>query len=737
MKLFDRLQRLKLRWNLVIWYTLALLVVTGLMGFAISSSVSHSLDESLERRGLSMLTGLVANSQLPLLQRAASNARVVLESIQEDSDVAYAALVEPDGKVLASFLGAGFDRATSEKLLEKMLESQAFMALSNDRKQYIQDDRNAKHFAYRVVTTRLTMSAPETPDADEELLLGGFDFEPESTRASTPAEDDREETLGYVLLGLSKTSTKAAMEDVAVSIGVSMSIGFILFLVLSLFIVSRVFILRPISAMQACARGMSEYDLTGRAEKYADDEIGEMADALNRLGENLHGVLGRIQGVTDSLATVADRVASTSDVVSRGAGSTASSVDQTSSSMQEMLLSLKGIAENVEVLAQSAEESSSSILQMAATNDEVTANIHALAGSVEETTTAIEQMTHSIKEVAGNVEELSATAEETSSSMNEMDISINQVETNANETAKLSEQVSADARTAGEALQKTITGIDKIKDSSRTAADVIEALGQKIGMIGNILEIIDDVAEETNLLALNAAIIAAQAGEHGKGFAVVADEIKDLAERTGSSTKEISDLIRAVQDESRNAITAMERGVINVDEGVRLSGEAEAALKKILDSANRSTQMVKAIARATVEQARGSKQVTGAINRIASTFQEIAKATSDQARGSEQIMSSSERMKVITKHVERSSQEQSRGSKQITQAIESISEMVQHLNRAQKEQTKGAEQVMLAVENIKEVTDNQNSAVRDLESAVDTLAEQSDVLRGEVKRFKV
>jgi methyl-accepting chemotaxis protein len=321
--------------------------------------------------------------------------------------------------------------------------------------------------------------------------------------------------------------------------------------------------------------------------------------------------------------------------------------------------------------------------------------------------------------------------------MNEMDVSISQVETNANETAKLSEQAQRDAEMGAEALSRTLLGIDKIKESSKEAASVIEQLGKKIAAIGNILNVIDDVAEQTNLLALNAAILAAQSGEHGKGFAVVADEIKDLAERTGASTKEISELIRAVQEQSKNAITAMDRGVRNVEEGVRLGQETETALKKIEESSHKATQMVKAIARATIEQARGSKQVTMAINRIAETVQQIATATAEQARGSEQIMKSAEKMKTITKHVERSAQEQARGSKQITKAIESISEMVHHLNRAQKEQTKGSEQVMTAVVQIKAVAEAQTHSARELEAAISDLAGQADVLRGEVRRFRI
>ncbi|RMG15940.1 MAG: methyl-accepting chemotaxis protein [Deltaproteobacteria bacterium] len=580
----------------------------------------------------------------------------------------------------------------------------------------VDESEGIVHFSKRITDS--------SAESSEELLLGeGLDGGEVSTK-------------GYVVVGLSEAGIAAAKRRLGLQVLWVAAAGIAVFLLLS-WIISRHFIERPLNEMKETATAISHYDLTRRAEKYSDDEVGEVAEALNRIGENLRAVLSRVMGVTESLNDLSARIATTSEIVARGAVTTATSVDQTSSSMQEMLATLKGIAENVEVLAQSAEESSSSILEMAATNDEVAQNIEALAASVEETTTAIEQMTYSIKEVAKNIEDLSATAEETSSSMNEMDVSISQVETNANETARLSEQVSQDARTAGEALQKTIEGIDKIRESSETAARVIETLGQKISTIGKIILVIDDVAEQTNLLALNAAIIAAQAGEHGKGFAVVADEIKDLAERTGASTKEIADLIRSVQEESKNAIAAMERGVRSVDEGVRLSGEADKALKQILQSANQSTQMVKAIARATVEQSRGSKQVTSAITRIAETVQEIARATGEQARGSEQIMKSAEKMKIITKHVERSSQEQARGSRQITQAIASISDMVQQLNLAQKEQTRGAEQVLFAVENIKEVTTGQSEAVRDLERAIETLAEQAEVLRAEVQQFKV
>ncbi len=407
--------------------------------------------------------------------------------------------------------------------------------------------------------------------------------------------------------------------------------------------------------------------------------------------------------------------------LNEGVTTTASAAEETARLLKDMATAIRDVAAHVEALTQSAEESSSSILEMTATNDEVAENVGELAGSVRETVSSIEEMAYSIKEVAKNVDALSLTAEETSSSMNEMDLSIDQVQSNANETARLSEEVATDAEKGAEAILKTISEIYRIKESSQEAVSVISNLGSRIEAIGQIVNVIDDVAEQTNLLALNAAIIAAQAGEQGKGFAVVADEIKDLAERAGASTREITDLIKTVQGESKNAILAVERGAHNVDRGVEVSNEAERALKKILESSQKSTNMVRAIARATVEQAKGSKQVTDAIGRIAETVQQIAAATAQQARGSELIMKSAEKMRIITQHVERSSQEQARGGRQISAAIESISNMVTALGGSHRAQSRGTEQLLVSAARIEEATRAQELAVRQLPSAVERL----------------
>jgi methyl-accepting chemotaxis protein len=444
------------------------------------------------------------------------------------------------------------------------------------------------------------------------------------------------------------------------------------------------------------------------------EALAGVADERRKDRENLAAIRAQIGEYETMLEESARRLETNVDTQLLAA-------DETSRLITELTGAIHQIATHLEALTHSAEESSSSILEMTATNDEVAENVGELAGSVRETVSSIEEMAYSIKEVARNVDALSLTAEETSSSMNQMDVSIDQVQSNANETARLSEEVALDAEKGAEAILKTIGEIYRIKESSQEAVAVISSLGSRIEAIGQIVNVIDDVAEQTNLLALNAAIIAAQAGEQGKGFAVVADEIKDLAERAGTSTREITDLIKTVQSESKNAITAVERGALNVDRGVEVSNEAERALKKILESSQKSTNMVRAIARATVEQAKGSKQVTDAIGRIAETVQQIAAATAEQARGSELIMKSAEKMRIITQHVERSSQEQARGGRQISGAIENISNMVGQLNASHKSQSAGNQRLLAAAAKIEGSATAQQQSLKLLMIAVERL----------------
>lgn len=440
------------------------------------------------------------------------------------------------------------------------------------------------------------------------------------------------------------------------------------------------------------------------------DELGDLAVAYAKSEADREARSKDTEASVKSLYEATDRL-------KRGVAEQTRAAAETAEILSRLTNALGDMSSKVEDAAKGAKESTGALEGIVHRSEEATENLGELSDSVRATVASIEEMTYSIKEVAKNADALSLTAEETSASMNEMDGSIDQVRSNANETARLSEDVAMDADKGAEAILKTIGEIYRIKESSQEAVSVIANLGSRIDAIGQIVNVIDDVAEQTNLLALNAAIIAAQAGEQGKGFAVVADEIKELAQRAGASTREITDLIKTVQAESKNAISAVERGAYNVDRGVEVSNEAERALKKILESTQKSTSMVRAIAHATVLQAKGSRQVTDAIGRIAETVQQIAAATAQQARGAEHIMKGAERMRVITQDVERSATDQSENERRVATVIRGIAGTLEQMSSVHRAQTESVRRLVASVEAIENRARADAAVLGDLERA--------------------
>jgi methyl-accepting chemotaxis protein len=374
---------------------------------------------------------------------------------------------------------------------------------------------------------------------------------------------------------------------------------------------------------------------------------------------------------------------------------------------------------------------------MAASVEEVAQNVENLASSVDEVSSSITEMAASIKQVGNSVISLMDTAATTASSVMEMDSSIKQVESNALDTAAISEEVRKDAEVGKKAVDATIAGINEIKRSSGITYEVINTLSGRANDIGTILSVIDEVAEQTNLLALNAAIIAAQAGEHGKGFAVVADEIKELAERTRSSTREIALVIRGVQDETHRAVEAISLAEKSIAEGENLSQKSGEALNKIVDGVKKSTVRMEEIARATVEQAKGSVMIRDAMERVSEMVAQIATATREQGQGSELITTAVQSMKDLTAQVRASTREQSKVGGFIARSTENITDMIQMIKQACDEQGRGSEQIVVAVEDISQSTTINLEAIELLNNALASLLRQTELLDREIGVFRV
>jgi methyl-accepting chemotaxis protein len=177
----------------------------------------------------------------------------------------------------------------------------------------------------------------------------------------------------------------------------------------------------------------------------------------------------------------------------------------------------------------------------------------------------------------------------------------------------------------------------RIADVVNRSAETVKALGNSSNQIGEIIVVIDDIADQTNLLALNAAIEAARAGEQGRGFAVVADEVRKLAERTTKATKEISGMIKSIQADTAGAVSSMEEGTHEVDSGIKLADRAGASLREIVGMIQNLTDMVAQIASASEQQSSASEQISKNVDAISKVTGETASGTQQVARAAEDL----------------------------------------------------------------------------------------------------
>lgn len=557
------------------------------------------------------------------------------------------------------------------------------------------------------------------------------------TEANDKAKADLDDIL--VEVGNRMNDANAQVTQIQRSAGVAfaavilvaVALAVILGLLITRNIVSRVRIMGE--AVNAGAEG----NLTATVRIDSHDEIGKLGSDFNEMVDRLSGMIGKVSRSSSELAGISDTMAKASHSVVGSAKTQAESVSKTSAAIVQINTSVKGVAQGVDSLSVSASESSSSILEMASSVEEVVQNMENLALSVNEVSSSIVEMGASIKQVGNGVVSLMEVSTATASSVMEMDSSIKQVERNANETAAISTAVRIDAETGREAVEAVINGMQEIKRASQITSEVIATLSERAADIGDILSVIDEVAEQTNLLALNAAIIAAQAGEHGKGFAVVADEIKELSERTSSSTREISQVIRGVQEETRRAVEAIDQAERSIGDGELLSQKSGEALAKIVVGVNEATAQVAEIARTTVEQAKGSQMIREAMEQVSEMVSQIAKATREQGQGSELIMGAVENMKGLTSQVLSSTREQNKVGNLIARSTESITEMIRHIKRACDEQSRGSEQIVISVEDIQQATDANLEATRVMDEAVYKLFRQTELLKKEMEAFKI
>ncbi|WP_213881876.1 methyl-accepting chemotaxis protein [Pseudomonas sp. dw_358] len=299
------------------------------------------------------------------------------------------------------------------------------------------------------------------------------------------------------------------------------------------------------------------------------------------------------------------------------------------------------------------DEASQLIRSLAVMQRDLRGMIEAVRRNAQDVSRMSRDLSSGCHTVADSSQQQSAAASTMSVATSEMTASIEEVARHAQQALQMAHQAEALAQNGGRVIHQVVSDMDGIARSAQTSAQVIRTLDKESEGIFNIIQVIKGIADQTNLLALNAAIEAARAGEQGRGFAVVADEVRSLAGRTSASTQEIASMVASIQSSTREAVTSMEAGVAQVDQGMAVTAEVERAIREILDATLSTTQRVNDITRTIGEQSLASNEIAHQVGTIADmsagnsrVISQTASTTDEMSALADQLAQSVDRFRL-------------------------------------------------------------------------------------------
>lgn len=494
-------------------------------------------------------------------------------------------------------------------------------------------------------------------------------------------------------------------------------------------------ITRSLREVNQVAASIAGGNLNRVAVVKTQDEFAELAHTFNEMTHNLNEKFARILETSNKTAQSSSEIQSLSRETASGAAKQAAAITEISGFMEEVSRSVKGIDNQAEALASRSSETMRQIEQVAHNLSQSTQSINRLSEASDQVSDVVSQNFRAFAEIKESAEYISRGTGDTSAAINQLSASFNEVSSSLQEGAKLALDMQEAAFDGSAAVQETINGINHLKEVVLEASKVIEHLGSSTQKIGEIINVIDDISDQTNMLALNAAIEAARAGEHGKGFAVVADEVRKLAERSSRATKEISELIRGIQIEADGAVKTVQGGVTQAEQGARLAAETGGKINQVIKGVETTVSLIEQIKIGAEEQARAAEHIAHRAGEMNHQVNKVTEAVKAQAFSTENIVQTIEQVRQMIKQIVQATENQELSNQQIVEAATKINEASQAIRKDTARQVTSIERITSAIAEVEKIANgNEHIAHRTMESA-QAVAEYGEELREMVQEF--
>lgn len=492
----------------------------------------------------------------------------------------------------------------------------------------------------------------------------------------------------------------------------------------------------PLAALLDSARAIAAGDLTRHVPVTTSDELGILAKTFNEMTAGLCNLVDQVGQSTGEVTGVSRGLEERGARLLGEAQRQREATSQVGNAVAQVLDSVRSVNDSVEQLAGTSQETSVSILEMDASIGEIASHMDELSGAIDTASASMTQLTANIDQVVGSVETLQAAADVSAERVQELSGSVTQIGSNAAESHALSEDSSREASEGMDAVNETIDAMGEIASSFGHLQERVSHLSETSQSIDDIVEVITGVAEQTGLLSLNAAIIAAQAGEHGKAFSVVAEQVSTLADRSHRSAREIAELIDAIQEDTAAAVSAVAEGSSKVERGVQRSEMAGKVLSQIIDKTASSTHRVSEIVEAAERQSQDLRRVARAVSEVQEIVAQIDQAAREQNGATKEIAKVVQSIRKLGTAVRSSTAEQRRGSGLITEAASNVAEMATQIAESTHSQQSSGEAIQRALQVFTDVVAETSRGAETIATSVAALSERAQHLEEELGRFK-